>query len=258
MTEAFKPFDAALLVRDALLSCSCCADEAEGQERYSASHDLLEWVVQAQAEIAGLRALTNGAAPTRAPLSDAERAKAYRARKRVTKTVTERHENRHAAVTQSVTESPSAPPSRALPSDLPNAENLSDSLDAQKEEKHASMLSERVTKNVTTNVTLAVTHEVVSREWHAAMATAGAAGLHAAHAWRADYETVAAACADVDGDPLTAVVAVCRWFWLAPEGPVQAGRVRMHFATPGHLSKRVSTDLIAAAAWWATQQEAAQ
>lgn len=98
----------------------------------------------------------------------------------------------------------------------------------------------------------------VSREWHAAMQSAGASGLHAAHSWRPDYETVAAACANVDGDALTAVVALCRWFWLAPDGPVKAGRVRMHFATPGHLAKRVSTDLLAAAAWWATQQEAAQ
>jgi hypothetical protein len=152
-------------------------------------------------------------------------------------------------------------PSRALPSELSTTENSSDSLNALKEEKHASMLSQKRASSapeVTSDVTLAVTHEIVSREWHAAMATAGASGLHAAHAWRADYETIAAACAAVDGDPLTAVVAVCRWFWLAPDGPVKAGRVRMHFATPGHLAKRVSTDLLAAAAWWANQQEAAQ
>ena len=88
MSDSFYAFEAALLVRDSLLRCECCVG-VEGQERYDASHDLLEWVVQAQAEIAGLRAIVSGAAPARSAMSDAERAKSYRARKRVTATVTE-------------------------------------------------------------------------------------------------------------------------------------------------------------------------
>lgn len=149
MSEGFKPFDAALLVRDALLSCSCCADEAEGHERYSASHDLLEWVVQAQAEIAGLRALTSGSAPSRAPLSDAERAKAYRARKRVTKTVTNRHDNRHAAVTPNVT-----PASLSdSPSDLSISSDSLASSEEEREIARAESVTESVTKSVTPSVT---------------------------------------------------------------------------------------------------------
>jgi hypothetical protein len=99
--------------------------------------------------------------------------------------------------------------------------------------------------------------EDVSREWHTSMRDTSPTSMHALHSWRADYETVAGACNGLD-EPQTAVLALCRWFWLAADGPVQAGRVRAAYATPGHLAKHVSTDLLAAAAWWANQQEAAQ
>jgi hypothetical protein len=51
---------------------------------------------------------------------------------------------------------------------------------------------------------------------------------------------------------------VCEWFWLAPDGPVQSGRISRKNANPGHLAKNISRDLQAANAWFAERQEAAQ
>lgn len=257
MADAFDAFAGALRVRDALAACSCCEDDAETQERFETAEQLLAWVVETRAEMAAMRALETGVAK-REPLTPAQRSARYRASKAVTKTVTARHESRHGAVTQSVTTPASEPPSRALPSDLSNAENISDSLNAQKEEKHAGMLSESVTSRVTKAVTDSVTAEDVSSEWHASLRDVAPTSLHATRSWLADYEIVAGACNALD-EPQTAVVAVCRWFWQAPDGPVRSGRVRAAYAKPSHLAKHVSTDLLAAAAWWQTQQqEAAQ
>jgi hypothetical protein len=257
LSDGFKPFDAALLVRDALLSCSCCADEAEGQERYSASHDLLEWVVQVQGELAGLRALVGGTAPSRNPLSDAERAKAYRARKRVTKTVTERHENRHAAVTQAVTV---VPPSQTLPPEEKrpaSQQNLSEN----EEGKNARSLASDAREAVTDIVTNDVTSRDVSKTWHATIEKPGGnpGAMHAHNQWRADYETVASVinAIIVAERRQEALRVLCEWFWLAGDGPVRDGRLKPRHANPGHLAKFVSSDLDRAMAWH-EQQEAAQ
>ncbi len=98
--------------------------------------------------------------------------------------------------------------------------------------------------------------EDVHREWGAALADVAPMAVHSLRSWQADFETVAGACNACDGEPLTACAALCRWFWHAPDGPVQGDRVKPQFAKPSHLAKHVSTDLLAAAAWWATQEAA--
>jgi hypothetical protein len=89
--------------------------------------------------------------------------------------------------------------------------------------------------------------------------------MQAERSWRADFTTVAAACNAVDGPPGLALRAVCEWFWTAPTGPIQSGRLTRVKANPGHLAKYVTRDLDAAYAWWKqrradakTQPEAGQ
>jgi hypothetical protein len=98
--------------------------------------------------------------------------------------------------------------------------------------------------------------EDIHREWGAAAADVAPLASHSLHSWRADFETVAGACNAVDGDPQTAVSALCRWFWHAPTGPVQGGRIKAHLAKPSHLAKHVGSDLFAASEWFATQEAA--
>lgn len=103
----------------------------------------------------------------------------------------------------------------------------------------------------------------LAQNWHAVLnGPGGCPGLvHAEHSWRPDYETVAAAL-NALGSPnnRVAMIALLRWFWNAPDGPIQSGRIKRINANPSHLAKRISTDLRAADAWYRSQpeQEAAQ
>jgi len=85
-----------------------------------------------------------------------------------------------------------------------------------------------------------------SRAWHGAAQARAWTVVHSVRHWRADYATIAAG-ANATETPDAALWAVCAWFWLAPSGPVAAGRVKR--PEPRHLAKRVSTDLDAAYEW---------
>jgi hypothetical protein len=104
--------------------------------------------------------------------------------------------------------------------------------------------------------------EDIAAAWHRALSMPGGGDLltmHAQRSWRAEYETVAVV---INALPPQAravgLQAVCEWFWLAPDGPVQSGRISRKNANPGHLAKNISRDLQAANAWFAERQEAAQ
>lgn len=103
-----------------------------------------------------------------------------------------------------------------------------------------------------------VSSEHVARAWAKVLGQPGGnpGAMHAHDSWRAKFETIAAACNAVDGKPVVALVAVIEWFWLAPDGPVQCGRVDRMKANPGLLAKYVSRDLDAAQAWWLKRREA--
>jgi hypothetical protein len=94
----------------------------------------------------------------------------------------------------------------------------------------------------------------VFRSWHAAQQRAGHVSLHGFAQWRADYDAIAVGCQldahGVDEHAAVARHAVCAWFWLAPNGPVQSQRIAARRATPAVLAKRISADLEAAKAWW--------
>lgn len=96
-----------------------------------------------------------------------------------------------------------------------------------------------------------VTSVDASRAWRqAAEKPGGATGImHAERKWRLDFEIIAGAC-NVEKRPEIALEALCSWFWLAPEGPVQSGRITRSKADPGYLAKYVTRDLEAAFAWW--------
>jgi len=99
--------------------------------------------------------------------------------------------------------------------------------------------------------------EDVARAWAETIARPGASpgALHALDSWRKKFETIAAACNAVEGQPMVAMHAVIEWFWFGPDGPVQAGRVHRRSANPGQLAKHVSRDLDAAQVWWFKQRE---
>lgn len=102
----------------------------------------------------------------------------------------------------------------------------------------------------------------VAAAWHSALQQPGGGDLltmHAERSWRADFETIAVVINQVaPAARATALAAVCRWFWLAPDGPIQTGRISRKGANPGHLAKRISSDLKRANEWFAAQREAAQ
>lgn len=102
-----------------------------------------------------------------------------------------------------------------------------------------------------------VTSNDVAAAWHRATNLPGGhpGVLHAEHAWRADYETVAAAVNRLHhSERRQALTAVCEWFWVAPDGPVQSGRLSRYTATPEPFAKHISRDLAAAYAWWQALQ----
>lgn len=100
----------------------------------------------------------------------------------------------------------------------------------------------------------------ISTEWHAAVRLPGAGDpmtLHAEANWRPDYETILCVLTQLpEHHHWPAARAVCRWFWSAPDGPIQSGRIKRGNATPAHLAKRISSDLRAANDWWFAQSDA--
>jgi hypothetical protein len=103
--------------------------------------------------------------------------------------------------------------------------------------------------------------EDVSRAWHARLeAPGGCPGqMHAFHAWKRDYETVAGAINRLPAEARrTALRALLAWFWTAEEGPVCAGRVKRTNASPAMLAKHIGRDLVSANDWWMSRDEAAE
>ncbi len=100
----------------------------------------------------------------------------------------------------------------------------------------------------------------VSRAWHRALTQPGGGDLltmHALTSWQDEYATIATVLNRLPQRARwVALDAVCQWFWLAQDGPVQSGRLERVNANPGHLAKRISTDLRKANEWFATQPEA--
>lgn len=110
-----------------------------------------------------------------------------------------------------------------------------------------------------------ITPKQIFLAWHRELnAEGGVAGtLHALHAWIDDYAAVAAALNQLPAEARTvAANALCAWFWRGADGPIASGRIKRRSATPGHLAKRVSSDLQAAAEWYVatgeTEREIAQ
>lgn len=94
--------------------------------------------------------------------------------------------------------------------------------------------------------------------WHRVMGmpSAGIAGAaHTFEIWRKAFEAIAGACNAVEGKPKLALRVVCEWFWLAPDGPVQAGRVPRSAATPEVFAKGILRDLEAALQWWSQRKQ---
>ena len=94
----------------------------------------------------------------------------------------------------------------------------------------------------------------VSLAWHKAAQVAGSTAVHALDGWRSDYATIAGAVAGEASrhgvDSRKVLCAVMAWFWLAPDGPVQAGRSKR--PKPSTLSKLISDDIERAAEWSGT------
>ncbi len=100
----------------------------------------------------------------------------------------------------------------------------------------------------------------VARAWHQAIELSRVAvGISHAHDMHlAEFEAIAGAvngAVQVAAERPAAVVALCRWFWCAPQGPIQAGRLKPYSAFPKHLAKRVSQDIHSASDWWLSQQQ---
>jgi hypothetical protein len=95
-----------------------------------------------------------------------------------------------------------------------------------------------------------------SRAWHRCAERAAPGTLHALTHWRQDFGLIAAACNGVRGRPAMALDAVCRWFWLADDGPVRAKRLRR--PEPRHLAKRITGDLDRAWEWHCARSKAAE
>lgn len=100
-----------------------------------------------------------------------------------------------------------------------------------------------------------VTAEQVAHAWAATLARANPGALHALDSWRKKFETIAAACNAVEGHAAVAMHAVIEWFWFAPDGPLQRGRLTRVTATPEQLARGVTRDLDAAQAWWFKQRD---
>lgn len=108
-----------------------------------------------------------------------------------------------------------------------------------------------------------VTSREVAIVWHRVMAMPGAGIAGAAHSiehpkHRLAYETIASACNGVEGKPSLALQVATEWFWLGPDGPVQAERVSRSGATPTVFAEGVLRDLESALAWWAKRKQQTQ
>jgi hypothetical protein len=91
----------------------------------------------------------------------------------------------------------------------------------------------------------------LSRRWRMAHEAAAVAMAHGFELWRAEFEAAARALITLAGaDRATAAAALCAWWWTAPDGPIRDRRVLSGKATPRHLAKGITADLVAARAWW--------
>lgn len=99
-----------------------------------------------------------------------------------------------------------------------------------------------------------VTPDDVSREWHDVLnGPDGCPGLVHRAGWEAAYETIAAALnAMPDGIGRHALRPLMLWFWHAPTGPIRRPGCELppRRATPGHIAKRVNSDIDNAYDWW--------
>lgn len=69
---------------------------------------------------------------------------------------------------------------------------------------------------------------------------------------RKHFVAIASALNQCDGDPRKALQAVVGYFWLAANGPVGSGRVKV--PAPEMLASGITRDLLEAAAWWEQQK----
>lgn len=81
---------------------------------------------------------------------------------------------------------------------------------------------------------------------------------HAKH-----FDLIAAACNAVvlehaAAKPANALQAVVEWFWHAPDGAVQSGRVDRSAATPQLLATGITKDLTRASEWWLRRKQQSQ
>lgn len=266
MREPFDAFDAALVVRDALMACSCCTDEEQGQERYDAAHELLTWVTEAKARIAVLEAIAypSEAAARRQPLTNAERQARYRATHRVTKRNETRNESSNGAVTKGVIPAPRASDSYSENSQsssaVVEAEEDSQSASERNESSNGDSNSERY-EELARLPALDPRRKVTPREaWSAfnrACRDAGHALTFTEHPHEAAWASVAESC-NAKGKPSLALETVCRWYWLADSGPIVGGRVKPGRASPKGFAAQINADLETAGEWMAEQSEAAQ
>jgi len=93
--------------------------------------------------------------------------------------------------------------------------------------------------------------------WQRVLAMPGGnpGAVHTFALWQEAFETIAAACNVVEGKPELALQVVTEWFWLAPQGPVQAGRISRSAASPKHLAKLITQDLDHALEWWTKRKQ---
>ncbi len=99
--------------------------------------------------------------------------------------------------------------------------------------------------------------QAVSADWNREAHAKGAIG-NPYRKWTEDFRSVAVALHRLGPDKHVARVALCAWWWRAPEGPIAAGRVALHRANPGHLAKHLGADLEAAREWFEALDEDAQ
>lgn len=99
--------------------------------------------------------------------------------------------------------------------------------------------------------------QAVAVDWNREAHRAGAIGSPYRR-WSDDFSTVAIALHRLGEERSIARVALCAWWWRAADGPIASGRVNLHRANPGHLTKHLGADIEAARLWWSGLEESAQ
>jgi hypothetical protein len=115
------------------------------------------------------------------------------------------------------------------------------------------------------NGSMRVSGQDAANVWSRVVAMPGGHPI-AAHAYShhaKHFDLIASACNAVvlenaASKPAIALQAVTEWFWHAPEGPVQAGRVSRAAATPKLLATGITEDLDRASTWWLARKQAQQ